>query len=133
MSAAFTQDGRFALTGSHDCTARLWNLTTSPISSQVLKWHNKHITTVAISPDKRFALLGSADDTASLWHLEYVDKTLSLLDHLLIIKLSKYDDLLLNDSRALERLKILIKRPNLTIRVAKLIELFFYEHALSLQ
>ena len=68
-TVAFSPDNRFVLTGSWDNVARLWDLTSSPLSSQKLSGHSKCITSVAFSPDGRFALTGSEDHTARLWDL----------------------------------------------------------------
>ena len=68
-SAKFSNDGRFALTGSRDTTARLWDLTKTPITSQKLTGHSDVVTSVAFSNDSRFALTGSRDATACLWDL----------------------------------------------------------------
>ena len=116
---------RFAITGSFDCTARLWDLTKSPITSQVLKGHSQTLLSVALSPDGHFALTGSMDRQVRLWHIEYIDKTLSLLDHLLILKLTKYEDLIISDSHALDCL-LFIKKPELNPQITKLIEALFY-------
>ena len=132
-SMAFSPNGRFALTGSIDNTARLWDLAKSPISSQELKGHKKSVRSVAVSPDGRFALTGSMDNNAMLWHLEYIDKTLSILDHLLILKLTKYEDLLMNDSSAVGCLKMLLTKPDLNPQVKKLIEALLYRMQLPEQ
>ena len=55
--------------GHSTSTARLWDLSTSPITSQELKGHTKIIRSVAFSHDSRFALTGSDDTTARLWDL----------------------------------------------------------------
>ena len=68
-SVAFSPDGKFALTGSSDHTARLWNLVKSPITSQELIGHTDRIRSVACSPNGHFALTGSEDKTARLWDL----------------------------------------------------------------
>ena len=132
-SIAFSPDGRFALTGSWDDTARLWDLTKSPIASQELRGHRDVITSVAFSPDGRIALLGSSDSTISLWHIEYVDKTLSLLDHLLILKLSKYEDHVMDDALATQRLKMLIEGPLLNPHTKEQIPAAFYRVALPVK
>ena len=123
---AFSPDGRFALTGSDDTTARLWDLSKSPITCQELKGHTAYVLSIAFSPDGQFALLGLMDNNASLWQIEYVDKTLSLLDHLLILKLTKSEDLVMHDSEALNCLKAVLKKPDLNPQAAKLIEALFY-------
>ena len=68
-AAAFSPNGHFALTGSTDCTARLWDLTQSPITSQELSGHTDWVIAVAFSQDSRFALTGSEDRTARIWDL----------------------------------------------------------------
>ena len=69
-SVAFSPDGHFALTGSRDHTACLWDLTKSPITTQRLTGHRDWIRSVAFSPNSRFALTGSDDATARLWDLK---------------------------------------------------------------
>ena len=68
-AVTFSNDGHFALTGSCDTTARLWDLTKSPITSQELIGHSRAITSVAFSPDRQFALTASFDKTVRLWDL----------------------------------------------------------------
>ena len=68
-AVVFSPDGRFALTGSCDTTARLWDLTQSPITSQELRGHTGYVWSVAFSPNGRFALTGSRDGSARLWDL----------------------------------------------------------------
>ena len=68
-SVVFSTDGQCALTGSCDYSARLWDLTKSPVTSQEIGSHNRIITSVALSNDRRFALTGSFDHTARLWDL----------------------------------------------------------------
>ena len=68
-SVAVTPDGRWALTGSRDNTARLWNLLNPGSSPRVLSGHIDAINSVAITPDGMWALTGSNDNTALLWDL----------------------------------------------------------------
>ena len=68
-SVALTPDGRWALTGSHDNTARLWSLKDSGTSPRVLLGHNNPVCSVALTPDGRWALTGSSDATARLWEI----------------------------------------------------------------
>ena len=81
ISVAFSPNGRFALTGSRDDTARLWDLTTNPITSQELKGHENCVNSVAFSPDGRFALSASLDKTARLWNLTQSPITSQELTH----------------------------------------------------
>ena len=67
-SVAVTPDGRFAVSGSRDRTARLWTLTTGTCL-RVLKGHRGSVSCVAVSPDRNFAVSGSWDRTLRLWAL----------------------------------------------------------------
>ena len=58
-SVALTPDGRWALTGSHDKTACLWDLTNPGSSPRVLSKHADTIRSVALTPDGKWALTGS--------------------------------------------------------------------------
>ena len=60
---------QWALTGSWDNTARLWDLTNPGSSPRVLSGHTDAIYSVALTPDGKWALTGSHDNTARLWDL----------------------------------------------------------------
>ena len=68
---AISPDGRWLVTGSHDATARLWDLTAKDPAAApiVLRGHEAPIWCVAISPDSRWLVTGSWDKTARLWDL----------------------------------------------------------------
>jgi WD40 repeat protein len=65
---AFSPDGRWALSGSHDRTLRLWDIETG---SEVDRYagHTDAVEPVAFSPDGRFAISGGRDRTVRLWRL----------------------------------------------------------------
>jgi TIR domain/WD domain, G-beta repeat len=65
-AVAFSPDGRLALTGSSDNTARLWDVASGTVIA-TLSGHTGSISAVAFSPDGRLVLTGSLDKTARLW------------------------------------------------------------------
>jgi WD40 repeat protein len=67
-AVAFSPDGRLALTGSPDKTARLWDPTRgSPVGPPLA--HPHPVSVVAFSPDGRTFLTGGQDKTARLWRV----------------------------------------------------------------
>lgn len=64
---AMTPDGRFAVTGSKDKTARVWDATTGRLLTD-LKGHKDEITAVAITPDGLNVVTGSKDKSGRLWN-----------------------------------------------------------------
>jgi len=65
-SVAFSPDGKFALTGSHDTTAKLWDVSTGTCI-RTFTGHSHIVLSVAFSPDGTRVLTGSHDNTAKLW------------------------------------------------------------------
>jgi translation elongation factor P/translation initiation factor 5A len=65
-SVAFSSDGKYALTGSWDATARIWDIKTGEMIIE-LKGHTYKVSSVAFSPDGKYALTGSYDNTARIW------------------------------------------------------------------
>ncbi|MEO8496817.1 MAG: hypothetical protein ABI614_17240, partial [Planctomycetota bacterium] len=65
MSAAFSPDSQQVLTGSHDGTARLWEVATGRPLGEPLR-HKSTVHAVAFSPDGQ-TLLTAADHTAQCW------------------------------------------------------------------
>jgi WD40 repeat protein len=67
-TVAVTPDGRYALSGSHDHTLKLWDLATGQ-SRLTFKGHTGPVYALAIFPDGREAVSGSTDGTMGLWDL----------------------------------------------------------------
>jgi WD40 repeat protein len=68
LAVAFSPDGRRALSGGEDNTARLWEVATGR-EIRPLEGHTGEVLAVAISPDGRRALTGGGDRTIRLWDL----------------------------------------------------------------
>jgi WD40 repeat protein/tRNA A-37 threonylcarbamoyl transferase component Bud32 len=65
-SISFSPDGRVVVTGSSDCTVRLWDVATGKPLGEPLPHHDV-VSAVAFSPDGKTVLTGSHDHTARLW------------------------------------------------------------------
>jgi WD40 repeat protein len=63
---AFRPDGKEVLTGSHDCTARLWQVDTGKPIGVPLE-HERPVQVVAFSPDGLSILTLTVRGTARLW------------------------------------------------------------------
>jgi serine/threonine protein kinase len=67
-SVCLSADGRYALSGSRDCTLKLWNLETRQCL-RTFSEHTSRVTSVCMSADGRLALSGSYDGTLKLWDI----------------------------------------------------------------
>ncbi len=65
-AVALSPDGRFAISGGLDQTARVWDLIAGK-EAKILRGHDKQIWSVAFHPNGRWAFTGSWDGTARLW------------------------------------------------------------------
>ena len=65
LATALSLNGQYALTGSEDNTAKLWDLTTGKLK---YSWqHQNKLATVALSGDGRYALTNAALSQTHLW------------------------------------------------------------------
>ena len=65
-SEAFSDSGRFIVSGSRDTTVRVWDMT-SWKTAQLLTGHMDGVTCVAISRNDMFVVSGSKDGTVRTW------------------------------------------------------------------
>jgi WD40 repeat protein len=74
-AVALSQDGCTLVTGSADCTARVWDMRTGE-TVRVLQGHTSAVTGVAISSRDPFrAVTSSYDETARVWDLRTGEAT----------------------------------------------------------
>jgi WD40 repeat protein len=68
--AAFSPDGKYIVTASHDKTARLWDAETGKPIGEPLTGHADAVLSAAFSPDGKRIVTASWDKTARLWDTE---------------------------------------------------------------
>jgi WD40 repeat protein len=66
--ATFSLDGKRIVSGSEDCTIRVWDAQTGNPVLGPLKMHTHSVISVAFSPDDRRIASGSCDNTILVWH-----------------------------------------------------------------
>jgi hypothetical protein len=70
-AVAVTPDGRYAVSGSYDCTLKVWDIQTGNCLRD-LKGHGNYVNAVAVTPDGRYAVSGSSDNTLKVWDLKRI-------------------------------------------------------------
>jgi WD40 repeat protein len=65
----FSSDDKYALSGSVDKTARLWDIATGQ-QLRVFEGHGERVLSVAFAPDGKRILTGSRDKTIRLWDVQ---------------------------------------------------------------
>ena len=66
-SVAYSPDGQFIVSGSGDCTIRIWDAKTGAPVGKPLKGHIGYVWSVAYSPNGQYIVSGSGDNTIQLW------------------------------------------------------------------
>ncbi|MFD0151131.1 WD40 repeat domain-containing protein [Streptomyces sp. NPDC127132] len=70
LTARFTSDGRFAVSGEDDGRIRIWETATGR-HVRTLVGHTDEVYGIALTPDDRLLLSGSLDSTLQLWELDW--------------------------------------------------------------
>ncbi|MBF0456550.1 MAG: protein kinase [Nitrospirae bacterium] len=68
-AVAVSENGRYVVTGSADCSAALWDAA-SMSCLKIFKGHEGMVNAVAISGDSRFIISGGEDAAVRLWDVE---------------------------------------------------------------
>jgi WD40 repeat protein len=68
-SAAFSMDGKRAVTASDDGTARIWDLSGARPSAVVLEGHDGPLLSAAFNSDGKRVVTASDDGTARVWRV----------------------------------------------------------------
>ncbi|CAE6431748.1 unnamed protein product [Rhizoctonia solani] len=73
-SVAFSPEGTRVVSGSKDCTVRIWNAHTGTLIGEPLVGHSDAVFSIAFSPDGTRIVSGSRDKTIRMWDA-YTGKT----------------------------------------------------------
>jgi hypothetical protein len=69
-SVAYSPDGRYIISGSSDCTIRIWDAETGAAPGNPLEGHTYWWESFAYSPDGRHVISGSDDCTIRIWDVK---------------------------------------------------------------
>ncbi|KAJ3229309.1 hypothetical protein HDU78_009105 [Chytriomyces hyalinus] len=67
-SVAVSEDGAWMVSGSHDNSVKVWDMTTGAVR-YTLEGHSETVTSVAVSSDCAWILSGSMDNTVKVWDI----------------------------------------------------------------
>ncbi|KAG8785224.1 hypothetical protein FRC12_017836 [Ceratobasidium sp. 428] len=67
LALTYSPDGAYIVSGSGDCTLRIWDARTGRMVGQPLKGHTEHIYSVSFSPNSAHIVSSSKDETMRIW------------------------------------------------------------------
>ena len=70
LSVAYSPNGRHIISGSSDCTIRIWDAETGAPVDNPLQGNTDSVRSIAYSPDGRHIISGSDDRTIRIWDTE---------------------------------------------------------------
>lgn len=79
FSVKFTNDSKFIISGSRDCSINIWNVQEKR-KEFILRGHKDKVSSVVCSPDFKFIISGSNDNTVRIWSVEQKKKNSNSLD-----------------------------------------------------
>ncbi|BAZ24946.1 WD-40 repeat protein [Kalymmatonema gypsitolerans NIES-4073] len=79
-AVAVASNGSQVISGSSDCTLKVWNLETGE-QLFTLTGHRHSVCTVTVTPDCKLAISGSSDCTLKVWNLETGEQLFTLTGH----------------------------------------------------
>jgi WD40 repeat protein/DNA-directed RNA polymerase subunit RPC12/RpoP len=79
-SVTVSPDGKWAVSGSHDKTVKIWDLETGECL-KTLRGHTDWVQSVAITPDGKQIFSGSNDKSISIWDVESGQERAKLVEH----------------------------------------------------
>ena len=68
-TVAITPNGKYVVSGSEDCTIRVWDFDTGGLAS-TLEGHKDSVNAIAITPNGKYVVSGSNDRSIQIWNLE---------------------------------------------------------------
>lgn len=80
-SVTFSIDGNYIISGSDDCTIRIWATRTGEAVGQPLTGHSHWVKSVTVSPDGKWIATGSAERTVRIWSTSTLSEVHLLKGH----------------------------------------------------
>jgi len=84
VHAAFSPDGQRIVTGSTDCTARVWNLGNGQLLA-TLKGPRKKVECMAFSPDLQRIVIARMDHTVNVWNVANGQQLAEIKGHTAVV------------------------------------------------
>ncbi|KKR67263.1 MAG: NWD2 protein [Candidatus Uhrbacteria bacterium GW2011_GWE2_40_58] len=80
FSVAISSDKKWIVSGSEDCTIKVWNVKTEECM-RTLEGHRNRVYSVVFSPDGKWIVSGSYDKTIKIWNGETGECVRTLKGH----------------------------------------------------